>query len=127
MYSIRTLGLLLNTKLDALPCLDLCKIRPSYLSSSVGRALGLESGVSWVRVPPEAADFSLKKIPPQVSLNRVVSLCLLVWKVSLSLVIMYVYTMYMTIYCIVVCTWEYCDGTQNEYMYMYMSASIERV
>ena len=51
-----------------------CKIRPSqlcYLSSSVGRALGLESRVSWVRVPPEPADFSLKKS----SLNCVVLLC----------------------------------------------------
>ena len=46
-----------------------------YLSSSVGRALGLESRVSWVQVPPEAADFSLKKSLPQVSLNCVVFLC----------------------------------------------------
>ena len=54
----------------ALPCL-ICKIRPSqlcYLSSSVGRALSLESRVSWVRVPPEAADFLRKK-------SSVVELC----------------------------------------------------
>ena len=31
--------------------------------------------VSWVRVPPEAADFSQKKSLPQVSLNCVVFLC----------------------------------------------------
>ena len=33
--------------------------------------------MSWVRVPPEAADFSLKKSLPQVSLNCVVFLCIL--------------------------------------------------
>ena len=58
----------------ALPCLDLSKIRPSqlcYLSSSVGRALGLESRVSWVRIPPEPADFSLKIM----SSSGVVELC----------------------------------------------------
>ena len=64
-----------------MPCLALiCKVRPSqlcYLSSSVGRALSLESRVSWVRVPPEAADFSLEKSLPQVSLNCVVFLCIL--------------------------------------------------
>ena len=31
--------------------------------------------MSWVRVPPEAADFSQKKSLPQVSLNCVVFLC----------------------------------------------------
>ena len=49
-----------------MPCLALiCKILPSQLcclSSSVGRTLGLESRVSWVRVPPEAADFSQEKV-----------------------------------------------------------------
>ena len=72
----------------ALPCLDLNNmIHPSqlcYLSSSVGRALGLESRVSWVRVPPEAADFSLKKSLPQVSLKCVVFLCVYYLEVSLS-------------------------------------------
>ena len=61
----------LSFEMLALPCLDLyCKIRPSqlcYLGSSVGRALGLESRVSWVRVPPE-------KSLPQVSLNCAVLL-----------------------------------------------------
>ena len=33
--------------------------------------------MSWVRVPPEAADFSLEKSLPQVSLNCVVFLCIL--------------------------------------------------
>ena len=55
-----------------------------YLSSSVGRALGLESRVSWVRVPPEAADFSLKKSLPQVSLNCVVFLCVYLEGICLS-------------------------------------------
>ena len=32
--------------------------------------------MSWVRVPPEAADFSQKSLP-QVSLNCVVMLCIL--------------------------------------------------
>ena len=46
-----------------------------YLSSSGGRALDLEIIVSWVRVPPEAADFSLEK-SSQVLLNCVVLLCI---------------------------------------------------
>ena len=33
--------------------------------------------MSWVQVPPEAADFSLEKSLPQVSLNCVVFLCIL--------------------------------------------------
>ena len=33
--------------------------------------------MAWVRVPPEAADFSLEKSLPQVSLNCVVFLCIL--------------------------------------------------
>ena len=32
--------------------------------------------MSWVRVPPEAADFSLEKGLPQVSLNCVMFLCI---------------------------------------------------
>ena len=48
-----------------------------YLSSSVGRALGVETRVLWVRVPPEAADFSQEKSLPQVSSNCVVLLCIL--------------------------------------------------
>ena len=39
----------------------------------------------WVRVPPEAADFSLKK--PS---SGVVELCCVYWKVSRSLFIMYI-------------------------------------
>ena len=35
--------------------------QPVVLRSSVGRALGLESRVSWVQIPPEAAGFSLEK------------------------------------------------------------------
>ena len=33
----------------------------SCLGSLVGRALSLESRVSWVQIPPEAANFSLEK------------------------------------------------------------------
>ena len=33
--------------------------------------------MSWVQVPPEAADFSLEKSLPRVSLNCVVFLCIL--------------------------------------------------
>ena len=43
------------------------KFGPSQLSclgSSAGRALCLECGVSWVRIPPEAAHFSLEKCLP---------------------------------------------------------------
>ena len=46
--------------------------------------------MSWVRVPPEAADFSQKKkILPQVSLNCVVFLC-----VCLEGVLKFVYHVY---------------------------------
>ena len=46
--------------------------------------------VSWVRVPPEVADFSQKKSLPQVSLNCVVFLCVYLEGVS-----KFVYHVYM--------------------------------
>ena len=45
----------------ALLCKKFGPCQLSRLSSSVGRALGLESRVSWVRIPPEVANFSLEK------------------------------------------------------------------
>ena len=48
---------------DTLPCIVLCCIcdlSPSHLSS-LGSSVGLENRVSWVRIPPEAAHFSLEK------------------------------------------------------------------
>ena len=72
----------------ALPCLDLDNIVRFIPATSVARALGLESRVSWVRVPPEAADFSL----PRVSLNCVVFLC-----VYLEGVLKFVYHVYITV------------------------------
>ena len=51
---------------DLEPCLLSCP------GSSVGRALCLESRVSWVRVPPRAALFPLKKV-----LSWLMLLCLL--------------------------------------------------
>ena len=54
--------------------------------------------MSWVRVPPEAADFSLKKSLPQVSLNCVVFLCIL------EGVSKFVYHVY--VHCI--CSYNYC-------------------
>ena len=47
---------------ELLPCV--VDLEPCLLScpdSSVGRALCLVSGVSWVRVPPRAAPFSFEK------------------------------------------------------------------
>ena len=38
-----------------------CRLRALPAGSSVGRALCLESRVSWVRVPPRAAPFSFEK------------------------------------------------------------------
>ena len=46
--------------------------------------------MSWVRVPPEAADFSQKKSLPQVSLNCVVFLC--VYLEGVSKFVYHVYT-----------------------------------
>ena len=56
-----------------LPCLALYLYRKfgpcqlSCLGGKVGKALGLESRVSWVRIPPEAANFSLEKRLPQAT------------------------------------------------------------
>ena len=62
-------GLLLNTKFE-FTCLSgwdalwfVCRIRPSQLSclgSSVGKSIAWKVAWSWVRVPPKAANFSLK-------------------------------------------------------------------
>ena len=54
----------------------LAQLTIEYLLVSVnihehGRALGLESRVSWVHIPPEAAHFSLEK----KSLSRVLLCC----------------------------------------------------
>ena len=63
------------------PCLALYlhrKFGPCQLSclgGLVGKALGLESRVSWVRIPPEVANFSLEKKTSSGEL-----LCLVVWK-----------------------------------------------
>ena len=63
------------------------------ICSSVGRALGLESRVSWVRVPPEVElIFLWKKYS-----SGVVELCCVAgiyWKVSQSLLFMCVYTVF---------------------------------
>ena len=75
----------------------ICDSGPCHLSclgSSVGRALGLESRVSWVRVPPEAAHFSLEKelchvVLCLVVLYCIVLPCLLSRTMSCTLVYMY--------------------------------------
>ena len=99
----------------------ICKIRPSQLCTSVGRAVGLESRVSWVRVPPEAADFSLKSLP-QVSLSGVVLLlCILegVSKFVYACIYMYVYLVTFKLFCVPLCV---CSGEE-----LITSFAVERV
>ena len=68
----------------------LAQLTIEYLLVSVnihehGRALSLESRVSWVQIPPEAAHFSLEFV------SGVVVLCCIVLLCMLSRLIMYTY------------------------------------
>ena len=53
VHQVETIFLALYLDKKFGPC------QPSCLGSLVDKALGLESRVPWVRIPPEAANFSL--------------------------------------------------------------------
>ena len=82
-----------------------CMIRPSQLSclgSSVGKSIRLEHGRLWVRIPPEAAHFSLKMTT--LSVLRCVVLCCVVLCCFKSLTVRFVMCVYtVTLYSIYTC------------------------